>query len=102
MAQTIDARGLSCPQPVVLTKNALDKAPSSCEVLVDNPTARENVTRYAERAGYRVSVSAEGEDFRLTLATISRPFSPTMTRSGSQTTCADGEPRYGFPPCRGA
>ena len=67
MAQTIDARGLSGPQPVVLTKNALDKAPSSCEVLVDNPTARENVTRYAERAGYRVSVSADGEDYRLTL-----------------------------------
>lgn len=67
MAQAIDARGLSCPQPVVLTKNALDKAPASCEVLVDNPTARENVTRYAEREGYRVSVSEEGVDYRLTL-----------------------------------
>ena len=67
MSQAIDARGLSCPQPVVLAKRALDRLPASCEILVDNPTARENVIRYAEHAGYKASVAAEGGDYRLTL-----------------------------------
>ena len=67
MADCIDARGLSCPQPVVLTKNLLAGSPASCEVLVDNPTAKENVTRFAEHAGYHVAVVAEGGDYRLTL-----------------------------------
>jgi selenium metabolism protein YedF len=46
MRKVIDARGLSCPQPVVLTKKALEGAGVN-EVLtiVDNPTALENVSR---------------------------------------------------------
>lgn len=67
MLDCIDARGLSCPQPVVLTKNALDKKPETCKILVDNPTASENVTRFAEHAGYGVSVAHVEEDFELTL-----------------------------------
>lgn len=44
--KVIDARGLSCPQPVVLTKQALDNNDVN-EVLtiVDNKTALENVSR---------------------------------------------------------
>lgn len=46
MKKVVDARGLSCPQPVVLTKKALDSSDIN-EVLtiVDNPTALENVSR---------------------------------------------------------
>src|SRR5665647_3676274 len=46
MKKVVDARGLSCPQPVVLTKKALEGADIH-EVLtiVDNPTAFENVSR---------------------------------------------------------
>ena len=67
MADCIDARGLSGPQPVVMTKNLLAGSPASCEVLVDNPTAKENVTRFAEHAGYHVTAATEGGDYRLTL-----------------------------------
>lgn len=68
MGNLIDARGLSCPQPVILTKKMLDHspAPSRCEVLVDNKTAMENVTRFAENAGYTVSVADDSGDFHLT------------------------------------
>ncbi|MDD2621323.1 MAG: sulfurtransferase-like selenium metabolism protein YedF [Syntrophomonadaceae bacterium] len=43
---TVDARGLSCPQPVVLTKKALETSEVN-EVLtiVDNTVALENVSR---------------------------------------------------------
>ena len=43
--KTVDARGLSCPEPVIITKKALASKDSSYEILVDNITAKENVTR---------------------------------------------------------
>ncbi|MCI2076266.1 MAG: sulfurtransferase TusA family protein [Sphaerochaeta sp.] len=52
----IDARGLSCPQPVVMTKKALADKPEELKVLVDNRAALENVTRYAKAVGYTVTV----------------------------------------------
>lgn len=64
----VDARGFSCPMPVVMTQQALKKAPAALTVLVDNKTAVENVTRYAESQGYTVTVSAgEEDDFVLEL-----------------------------------
>lgn len=51
----IDARGLACPQPVVVAKKALEEGGFDIlEVLVDGPTARENVTRFAVHAGHSV------------------------------------------------
>ncbi len=67
--EIVDARGLSCPQPVLMTKKALENNKSGeIEVLVDNATAKENITRFASNAGYQVSVSEENEDYRLTLS----------------------------------
>ncbi len=51
----IDARGYSCPMPVVMVQNEVKKnAPASLEVLVDSMTCVENVTRFAEKQGYKV------------------------------------------------
>ncbi len=56
----IDARGFSCPMPVVMVQKALKKsAPAELDVLVDNQTALENVTRFAGSQGYQVD-SAPG------------------------------------------
>ena len=64
----IDARGLSCPMPVVMTQKAIQKdAPAVLEVLVDAQVAVENVTRYARSQGYRTAVEPQGPDFKLTL-----------------------------------
>jgi selenium metabolism protein YedF len=68
MVKSIDARGLSCPQPVVLTKKAIEEGESALEVLVDNEAALENVTRLGEKLGYQVSASPSGNDFRILLA----------------------------------
>ncbi len=51
----IDARGISCPQPVLMTKNALMNNPKEVEVTVDNATAKNNVERYFKQSGYSVS-----------------------------------------------
>ena len=58
----IDARGLSCPEPVIMIKTAMASKEDCYEIVVDNVVSRENVTRYAEHQGYHVTVSeAEGE-----------------------------------------
>ncbi len=64
----IDARGLSCPMPVVMTQKAVQKdAPALLEVLVDSQVAVENVTRYARSQGYQVKAEPQGADTKLTL-----------------------------------
>ncbi len=63
----VDARGLSCPQPVLLTKKAIASGESSYEVVVDNKTACGNVTRFAKSNGFKVSVKEADEEFTLTL-----------------------------------
>jgi len=67
MAQTVDARGLSCPQPVILARNAIKAGVFPIEVLVETVTSRENVKRAAERLGCTVQVDEMGEEFNLTL-----------------------------------
>lgn len=65
----VDARGYLCPMPVVLVKKEIAaSAPSTLEVLVDDPCPVENITRYAESVGYKVSVSQDGQDYKLTLS----------------------------------
>ena len=50
--RTIDTRGLSCPQPLVLFHQAIaENADTPLDVLVDNEASLENVTRAAEKKG---------------------------------------------------
>ena len=67
MTHTVDARGLSCPQPVILARNAIQAGDFPIEVLVETVTSRENVRRAAERLGCTVQVEDLDEEFRLTL-----------------------------------
>ncbi len=68
MSTVIDAQGLSCPEPVLLTHKALNELKSGrVEVIVDNHTAKENVTRAAENLGWKVKVNDQGEKIILEL-----------------------------------
>jgi selenium metabolism protein YedF len=60
VVQTVDARGLACPQPVILTRRALREG-SAILTIVDNEIAQRNVTRMAEKSGYTVH-SEEQDD----------------------------------------
>ena len=68
MATKVDARGLSCPQPVILAKKAIEEGKWPVEVLVDSATSRENVRRMAEKAGLKVRVEAIGDEFKLIIS----------------------------------
>jgi len=65
---TVDARGLSCPQPVIETKKAIKSNPKELTVLVDNVAAFENVTRFGKANGYEVEGKEEGGVYALSLA----------------------------------
>ena len=63
----LDARGLSCPEPVIMIRKAMMSKENAYEMIVDNVTSKENVTRYAEHQGYSVSVRESDSDYILVM-----------------------------------
>mgnify|MGYP004604177601 FL=1 len=66
--KVIDARGLSCPEPVVLLRNAMASKEASYQIIVDNHASRENTNRYAQHQGYQVSVAENNGEWTLTFS----------------------------------
>jgi selenium metabolism protein YedF len=57
---------MACPQPVLTTKKALEEMEQGEFVLVvDNPSARDNVERFVQSQGGKVSVEKKEDDFYL-------------------------------------
>lgn len=55
MSEVVDARGLSCPQPVLLVLSKMkEQAAGEIEAIVDNEVSRENVSRAARSQGWEV------------------------------------------------
>lgn len=63
----VDAKGLSCPQPVLMTKKALEKSSVPLKVLVDDRTPLQNIIRFAGNSGYTVSYEENGGIFEITV-----------------------------------
>ncbi len=61
-AKKIDARGLSCPQPVVLTSQAIREGADALEIVVDNEVSKENLLRLAKKYNMRADVREENQD----------------------------------------
>lgn len=61
----IDTCGTSCPQPVLMTKKALDKNPGTdeIEVLTDNNTSKTNVKKYLSSVGFNVEIDENKDVF---------------------------------------
>jgi selenium metabolism protein YedF len=59
--ELLDATGKACPLPVIETKKALEAAATgaSLEVIVDNPTAVENLAKFADQRGYTFARGAQ-------------------------------------------
>jgi selenium metabolism protein YedF len=59
----IDLKGMSCPLPVIETKKLIEAGSvEELEVFLDQGPPRENVTRFLESRGYRVSVESDQPD----------------------------------------
>lgn len=64
----IDARGLSCPMPVLMVQREVKKnQPKTIEVMVDNMTAVGNITRFAASQHYTVKTEEIDGEYQMTL-----------------------------------
>lgn len=68
MPDVVDCRGLGCPEPVILARNAMKEASGkSVTVLVSSAVARENVSRAAAGMGWQATVEEVEDGFKLSL-----------------------------------
>lgn len=61
----LDTRGYACPEPVIMTKNLVDKGEKKIEVMVDTTVAKGNVSRFLISNGYKVTVSENNDEFTI-------------------------------------
>jgi selenium metabolism protein YedF len=109
MATTVDARGLACPQPVILTRNAMREA-EDVITLVDGADQVDNVRRLAEKAGWQATAERQGAGYAvhmtkgtvadlpeltpdLMVCSVSQPAAPVLVVPGEQ--MGRGEPELG-------
>ncbi len=69
MAKTVDARGLSCPQPVLMTLDAIKAGNADkISVLVDNEASKENVCRAATNWGWVIAdISDQSDEYTIAI-----------------------------------
>ena len=65
--ETLNCRGLACPQPVLRTKHFIVSNPDLSEftVIADNAASAENVVRFCESQGFSASLQQDGNDFEI-------------------------------------
>ncbi len=64
----VDARGYSCPEPLLMATAALKEHPGEpIRVLVSTTNSRDNVSNAARKHGRTVTVNQIGYDFELVL-----------------------------------
>ena len=61
----VDARGRSCPEPVILTRNAMAEGEKEITVLVSSRNAADNITRFVTHAGAAIKINPKGDEFEL-------------------------------------
>jgi len=68
MKKEIDARGLNCPQPVILTKKALEQIEEGqVTTIVNNKAAKENVIKLAQNMTCNVDIEEIGQDYYINI-----------------------------------
>ncbi len=61
--KTIDAMGLACPRPVILSKKLIsEESPEEFEVKVDNFIATENLAKMAHEMGYKTEMTEHSKE----------------------------------------
>ncbi len=81
----VDCRGAPCPQPVIATKEALDKfKEEDLIVIVDNGLSCKNVERFAQSHGYSVKVEEKGKDFYLQIHKETGGYGEEALRKGKK------------------
>lgn len=64
--EILDARGLSCSEPVIMLSKAMMSKENKYQMIVDSPTAKENVSNYGKKQGYNVNITEQNGEYTLT------------------------------------
>lgn len=68
MRKEVDARGVACPKPVIMTKKALDEIVEGViTTIVDNEVAKENVSKLAKNSDFKFDIEKSGEDYHINI-----------------------------------
>ncbi len=65
MSEIIDARGLPCPRPVLMTKKTLDDGKCDFIILVSGIDQAENVMKFAHSRKHTAGVKETGDGYRV-------------------------------------
>lgn len=95
---SLDVRGMSCPQPVVSVKKALEAAQGELRVLLDGGAPRENVRRFAEGRGYQVQEEPFEGAFAFTITGAEKPKQGAASERAGKTVMLFGTDRLGDGP----
>lgn len=77
---TIDARGLACPEPVVRVKKALEAMDKGkLTVLVNSTTSRQNVQRFAEKQGCTVKIDEKDGEYTMEIVKTGQPVTAQVS-----------------------
>jgi len=88
----MDVRGLTCPEPVLRTRKALDSVDCrAVNVLTDDAACRDNVIRFAQNAGHAVDSTTREDGAHLVRIMKSAPEEPGR-RSRDEVTTKNQEP----------
>ncbi len=68
MSIIVDAGGLSCPQPVLMTLNKIKEIKKGKIIIkVDSNTSKENVSRAAQSQGWDIDIQEQETGYQLTI-----------------------------------
>lgn len=67
MANVLDLRGLSCPIPLIKTKDALSQA-TTVKVVIDEPSAKENIIKFAKSQNFQVECTEAGGEYTINIS----------------------------------
>lgn len=95
----VDARGLDCPKPVIQTKKAIESANvDNVLTIVDNKTAKENVSKLASSLNCNFTVEEVGSDFYIDIykgEVLSKEIMPEKKPSIHETVIVVGKDKLG-------
>lgn len=91
--EVVDARGLGCPQPVILAKKALERR-DCVMVIVDNAIARENVRRLGASSGCEVETE-DRADGTFGIRLTKRPGAEPSQAEADLAVCGTGAAEAG-------
>ena len=61
--KTVDTSGFSCPQPLMMVKDALESGKEKFSAIIDTEVARENISRFLNSRNTDFTVEVEGDRY---------------------------------------